>query len=76
MNKGSRLLIIDAVIPDDSQNQPHIGKLQDIVMMACLSGKERTLNDFKSLIKDAGLQFNRIIQIGTDLSSIIECEKI
>ncbi|WP_160137324.1 methyltransferase [Chryseobacterium sp. c4a] len=76
MPKGGKLLIIEAVIPDDSQNKPHIAKLQDIIMMACLTGKERTLNEFKLLIENAGLRFNRFIPIGTDLSSIIECEKI
>lgn len=76
MHIGARLLIIDAVIPDDSQNQPHIGKLQDIVMMSCLGGKERTLSEFKELIENSGLAFKRLIPLETDLSSIIECEKI
>ncbi|PWN67357.1 hypothetical protein [Chryseobacterium oncorhynchi] len=47
MPKGAKLLIIDAVIPDDSRNQPYLAKLLDIVMMACLPGKERTLTKFK-----------------------------
>lgn len=76
MPKGARLLIIDAVIPDDSLNKPHIAKLLDIVMLACLTGKERTLSEFKMIIEKAGLQFNRLIHIGTDAKSIIECEKI
>lgn len=50
MLKGVKLLIIDAVIPDDSRNQPYLAKLLDIVMMACLTGKERTLTELKILI--------------------------
>ncbi len=76
MPKGAKLLIIDAVIPDDSLNKPHIAKLLDIVMLACLTGKERTLSEFKMLIEKAGLHFTQIIHIGTDAKSIIECEKI
>ncbi|MBO9690851.1 methyltransferase [Chryseobacterium sp.] len=75
MPKGAKLLILDAVIPDDSLNQPHIAKLLDIVMLACLTGKERSLSEFKTIIERAGLRFNRLIQIGTESKSIIECEK-
>lgn len=76
MPKGAKLLIIDAVIPDDSLNQPHISKLLDIVMLACLTGKERTLSEFKTIIEKAGLRFNRLINIGTEAKSIVECEKL
>ncbi|MGE8433570.1 methyltransferase [Chryseobacterium joostei] len=75
MPKGAKLLIIDAVIPDDSYNQHHMAKLLDIVMMACLTGRERTLSEFKMLIEKVGLKFNRLIHIGTEAKSIIECEK-
>ncbi|WP_336703778.1 methyltransferase [Chryseobacterium indologenes] len=76
MSKGAKLLIIDAVIPDDSLNKPHMAKLLDIVMLACLTGKERTLSEFKIIIEKAGLKFNQLIHIGTEAKSIIECEKI
>ncbi|MBB6330524.1 hypothetical protein HNP24_001474 [Chryseobacterium sediminis] len=76
MPKGAKLLIIDAVIPDDSLNKPHMAKLLDIVMLACLTGKERTLSEFKMIIERAGLQFNRLVHIGTEAKSIIECEKL
>lgn len=76
MPKGAKLLIIDAVIPDNSYNQPHMAKLLDIVMMACLTGRERSLQEFKMIIEKAGLHFNRLIHIGTEAKSIVECEKI
>ncbi|MGE8552585.1 MAG: methyltransferase [Chryseobacterium jejuense] len=75
MPKGAKLLIIDAVIPDDSYNQPHMAKLLDIVMMSCLTGRERSLQEFKMIIEKSELQFNRLIHIGTEAKSIIECEK-
>lgn len=75
MPKGAKLLIIDSVIPDDSQNKPHAGKLLDINIMAMTTGKERTLSEFKTLIEKAGLTFKRLILTGTEISSIVECEK-
>lgn len=76
MPSGGKLLIIDSVIPDDSQNKPHAGKLLDINIMAMTTGKERTLNEFKYLIEQSGLTFKRLIQTDTEISSIVECEKL
>jgi hypothetical protein len=75
MPTGSKLLIIDSVIPDDAQNKPHAGKLLDINIMAMTTGKERTLSEFKNLLEKAGLTFKRLIQTDTEISSIVESEK-
>lgn len=74
MPQGSKLLIIDAVI-SDKLNAPHAGKLLDINIMALTTGKERTLNEFKHIINEAGLTFKRVIHTNTEISSLIECEK-
>ncbi|PIF46129.1 O-methyltransferase [Chryseobacterium sp. 52] len=76
MPNGGKLLIIDSVIPDNSQNKPHAGKLLDINIMALTTGKERTLSEFKVLVEKAGLTFKRLIQTDTEISSIVECEKV
>ncbi|MGI9653340.1 methyltransferase [Chryseobacterium sp. RLHN22] len=76
MPVGGKLLIIDSVIPDNSQNTPHAGKLLDINIMAMTTGKERTLSEFKFLLESAGLTFKNLIQTATEISSIIECEKL
>ncbi len=44
-------------------------------MMSCLTGRERTLDEFKQLIQKAGLKFSRFVDIGTPSKSIVECEK-
>lgn len=75
MPDGAKLLIIDSVIPDDSFNQPHAGKLLDINIMALTTGKERTLTEFKYLLEQSGLTFKRLILTDTEISSIVECEK-
>jgi len=76
MPVGSKLLIIDSVIPDDSENKPHAGKLLDINIMAMTTGKERTLSEFKYLVEQSGLTFKKLIQTNTEISSIVECEKV
>lgn len=73
--KMVEFLIIDSVIPDDSRNPPHAGKLLDINILAMTTGQERTLSEFKTIIERAGLKFNRLIETETEISSIIECGK-
>lgn len=73
MHPDAKLLIIDSVIPDDSRNRPHAGKLLDINILAMTTGQERTLSEFRIIIERAGLKFNRLIETETEISSIIEC---
>lgn len=75
MPVGGKLLIIDSII-FDALNEPHAGKLLDLNVMAMATGKERTLREFKDLLKEAGLSFKRLIATNTEVSSIIECEKL
>ena len=75
MPVGAKLLIIDAVIPDEP-NKAHAGKLLDINIMALTTGKERTLAEFKHVIEQAGLTFTGLIQAGTEISSMVECQKL
>lgn len=75
MKSGSKLLIIESVLPDEI-NTPHAGKLLDLNIFAMTKGKERTVSEFKNLVERAGLRYNRLILTNTELSSIIECEKL
>lgn len=74
MRVGSKLLVIDSVIPDEL-NKPHAGKLLDLNVMAMATGKERTFYEIKNLLKQAGLTFTRLIPTNSEIASIIECEK-
>lgn len=74
MRVGSKLLIIDAVIPDEL-NKPYIGKLLDLNIMALATGIERTLHETKELLEKVNLSFNRLIPTNGDIVGIIECEK-
>jgi SAM-dependent methyltransferase len=74
MKKGSKLLVVDAVIPEG--NAPHPGKFMDITMLAVTGGRERTAREFKELFEAAGLQFNQVIDLAIPDLSIVEGEKV
>ncbi|MEU5691377.1 methyltransferase [Actinosynnema sp. NPDC020468] len=68
LNPGGRVLVVDAVLPPG--DEPHQGKALDLMMMASLSGKERTEDDFRALFAAAGLELTRVIPTPTVLSVV------
>ncbi|UNS95395.1 acetylserotonin O-methyltransferase [Streptomyces tubbatahanensis] len=73
MTPGARLLVIDAVLPDDGT--PHPALDLDIVMLMVLRGRERTAADFRTLLDSSGFRLNRIAETPS-LSSVIEAEAV
>lgn len=73
MRPGSKVLVLEAVIP--AGNDFHAGKYTDVTMLACTRGRERSAPDFKSMLREAGLKFNRIVDLPLDEISLIEGEK-
>jgi hypothetical protein len=57
MNPGSRLLIIEMVLP--SGDAPHPGKMLDIVMLAIPGGQERAEPECHTLLDRAGFRLAR-----------------
>lgn len=66
MKNDSKLLVIEAVIPEG--NVPHPGKFMDINMMAMTGGKERTLKEFATLFDQAGLKLHSVTATNSALS--------
>ena len=66
MNPGGRVVVVDCVIPPG--NEPHGGKVLDVLMMSALPGFERTEKEFAALFQRAGLKFARVIQAPALLS--------
>lgn len=66
MAPGGRVLVVDTVIPRG--NEPHGGKILDVMMMASLPGRERTEEDFRELFTQAGLRLSRVIHTPAALS--------
>ncbi|MBS1600708.1 MAG: methyltransferase [Bacteroidetes bacterium] len=73
MKPGSKLLVLDSVIPEG--NEPHPGKFMDINMLAMTGGRERTEKEFSSLFTKAGLKLSRVIPTHSPLFSIVEAIK-
>lgn len=59
MAAGRRLLVIDAVLPPG--NAPHFGKTLDVAMMTVLDGRERTSEEFATLLSAGGFRLTRVL---------------
>ncbi len=68
MNPESKLLIVEMIIPHG--NQPAIVKLLDLEMLVTTGGRERTEDEFKTLLNTSGFMISRSIQIDADISII------
>ncbi len=72
MPSASRLLIIDPFVEEG--NKPSFGKMTDILMMTVLGGKERTRDEFRVLLDQAGFRIRKIHRTISQLM-LIEAEK-
>jgi O-methyltransferase/methyltransferase family protein len=68
MGERSRLLLIESVIP--TGNEFHPGKFLDYIMLTAHSGKERTEEEYDSLLREVDLRLNKVVPTGTHLSII------
>ncbi len=71
MPDNGKVLVVDCVIP--TGNEPHGGKVLDILMMSALPGRERTQREFAELFEKSGLKLSRIIHTPA-LLSIVEAQ--
>ena len=69
MPDHAKVLVVDCVIPEG--NEPHGGKVLDILMMSALPGRERTEAEFASLFGQSGLKLSRVVETPA-LLSIVE----
>ncbi|ANW16813.1 methyltransferase [Streptomyces clavuligerus] len=65
---GGRVMIIDALVPEG--DAPHQSKDLDLMMMASLTGRERTEGDFLRLFGASGLLLDDITTTPTVLSVV------
>jgi len=68
LRPGGRVLIIDAVILPG--NAPDFGKAVDVMMMTLVNGRERTAEEFRSLLAAADLKLERVISTPATLSIV------
>lgn len=71
MVRDSRLLIAERLLLSSVDGTSTNQVMTDLVMM-CVSGKERTLDDFRALVARAGLRVTYVSHV-YGKSAIIEC---
>ena len=61
MNRGGRVALVEQLVPPP--NTPHLALAIDLEMLVMTDGgRKRTLEEFKSLFQQAGLQFVRVVE--------------
>jgi hypothetical protein len=65
---GATILLIEAIVP--AGPEPDWSKMLDIHMLTLLGGKQRTLREYNTLLKQAGFEFQREIDTGAGISII------
>ena len=68
MRSGSRLLIIEMVIPTD--DRPHPGKLLDMMMLVGPGGQERTEEEYRTLLGKADFRLTRVVPTESPVSVV------
>jgi hypothetical protein len=68
MAPDARLLIVETVLP--AGDTPHLGKLQDMVMMVIPGGQERTEDEYVSLLDKAGFRLSRVVPTESAVSIV------
>lgn len=63
MPPNGRLLIAEAVVPED--NEPFFGKLMDLNMLVMTGGCERTRDEFAKLLSASGFELARVTATGS-----------
>jgi hypothetical protein len=69
MAPHGRLLLVEMVLPEG--NEPHPGKLLDMVMLIAPGGEERTPSQYSALLDQAGFQMTRVVPTAS-LVSVVE----
>jgi hypothetical protein len=68
MKPGSRLLIVEMVLPSNGQRHP--GKMLDLMMLVGPGGRERTEPEYATLLNRAGLRLTKVVQTESAVSVI------
>jgi len=61
-------LIVEFVLP--AGDQPHMGKLADMVMLVIPGGEERAGAEYGALLTEAGFTMNRVVPTASPVSIV------
>ena len=73
MGANSHLLLVEMVLP--AGDEPHPGKMLDMVMLVVPGGQERTEADMRELLGKAGFRLTRVIPTASAVS-IVEAIRV
>lgn len=68
MKPDGRLLLVEMVLP--AGDEPHPGKILDMVMLVLPGGQERTEEEYRLLLEKAGFRLNRVIPTASAVSVV------
>jgi len=68
MRPESRLLIVEMVLP--AGDEPHPGKMLDLMMLVGPGGQERTAEEYRALLAKAGFRMTRVVPTTTPVSIV------
>jgi SAM-dependent methyltransferase len=74
LQADGRLLICEMILPES--NEPHPAWWSDLGMMVVLGGRERTLGQYRSLLRLAGLQISNVTPLADSFFSVIEAHRV
>ncbi|MEV0530009.1 methyltransferase [Streptomyces sp. NPDC050439] len=69
MKPGGKLLLIE-MVPPETGNDPHSGKLVDMWLMLLVGGKERTASQYADLVARAGFKMERVVETAAAVSVV------
>jgi hypothetical protein len=73
MPANGKLILVEAVVP--SSNEPHFSKFIDLNMLVMTGGRERTIEEYRTLLAAAGFRLTRIVPTPSPMS-VVEAEPI
>ncbi len=68
MAPGAKILLSELLIPPG--NTPYFGKLLDLDMLVSFGGRERTTDEYRALLAEAGLSLSRVVPAYGPLSAL------
>lgn len=72
MPERGKLLLVESILPPG--NEPSLGKFVDVLMLMMTGGRERSEDEYRSLLQASGFELTRVISTPSMLS-IIEAVK-
>ena len=69
MDPAGRLLVLETVLPEG--DEPHMGKLLDVLMLALVGGRERTEREYAALLDRADLRIEEIVPTATPVGVLV-----